>query len=140
MNHRYLNTGSDIGGLTDHLDYLVDLGIKGIYIAGTPYINKPWDYHSYNALDFTILDPHLGSVAEWRAAIQAAHDRGIYVLLDLTIATLGDLLGFEGHINQTAPFNLDGYNVVYKNDKKYVDFTVRNGSLSTNKWARHSRY
>jgi alpha-1,3-glucan synthase len=88
--------GGDIQGLKLHLDYLADLGIKGIYIAGTPFLNEPWDYHSYNPLDFTLLDPHFGNLQEWRDTIQAIHDKGMYVLLDLTISTMGDLLYFDG--------------------------------------------
>ena len=38
----------DIKGLSSQLDYLENLGIKGIYIAGTPFVNQPWDYHGYN--------------------------------------------------------------------------------------------
>ena len=88
--------GGDVRGLHEHLDYLVSLGIKCIYIAGTPFLNEPWDYHSYNPLDFTLLDPHFGTVQDWRDMISAAHARGLYVLLDLTVVTLGDLLSFDG--------------------------------------------
>ena len=49
-----------------------------------------------NALDYTLLDPHLGTLMEWRSAIEEIHRRGFYVIIDLTITTLGDLLAFEG--------------------------------------------
>jgi alpha-1,3-glucan synthase len=87
---------SDVKGLRDHLDYLQNLGIKGIYIAGSPFVNEPWDFHGYNVLDFTLLDAHFGTIQDWRETIQAAHERGIYILADLTISTLGDQLGFVG--------------------------------------------
>lgn len=40
--------GGDLAGLNDSLDYLQGMGIKGIYIAGTPYLNRPWKYDQYS--------------------------------------------------------------------------------------------
>ncbi|KAA1072159.1 Cell wall alpha-1,3-glucan synthase ags1 [Puccinia graminis f. sp. tritici] len=37
----------------------------------------PWQADGYSALDFTLLDPHYGTLAEWRAAIDKIHARGI---------------------------------------------------------------
>ncbi|KAL9109149.1 MAG: hypothetical protein Q9187_008202 [Circinaria calcarea] len=37
-----LRHGGDITGLVDSLDYLQGMGIKGIYIAGSAFINLPW--------------------------------------------------------------------------------------------------
>jgi alpha-1,3-glucan synthase len=61
--------------------------IKGLYVAGTPFINLPWKSDSYSPLDFTLLDHHFGKIAEWRAAIDEIHRRGMYVILDNTLST-----------------------------------------------------
>ena len=37
-----LRHGGDIKGLQDSLDYLVGMGIKGVYLAGSLHINAPW--------------------------------------------------------------------------------------------------
>jgi len=83
-------------GMIDKLDYLAALGIKGLYIAGTPLKNLPWDSHYYNPIDFTLIDGHLGTLEDWRAFSNAAHARGMYVVIDLTVGTGGDLLQFDG--------------------------------------------
>jgi alpha-1,3-glucan synthase len=48
----------------------------------------PWKSDSYSPLDFTLLDHHFGKLAEWRAAIDEIHRRGMYILMDNTFSTL----------------------------------------------------
>lgn len=43
-----LRHGGDIQGLVDSLDYIQGMGMKGIYIAGSPFINLPWGVDSYS--------------------------------------------------------------------------------------------
>jgi len=43
-----LRHGGDIQGLVDSLDYIQGMGIKGIYIAGSPFLNAPWQFDSYS--------------------------------------------------------------------------------------------
>jgi alpha-1,3-glucan synthase len=72
--------GGDLAGLEDSLDYLQGMGIKALYIAGSPFINQPWTADSYSPLDFTILDHHFGTIEQWRNAIDQIHARGMYVV------------------------------------------------------------
>ena len=44
-----LRFGGDIRGLQQHLDYLQGMGIRAIYIAGTPFINMLWQADSTRA-------------------------------------------------------------------------------------------
>ena len=112
----------------DRLDYIVALGCKGIYIAGTPLLNLPWDSHYYNPYDFSLVDAHLGTVAQYRAFIEAAHKLGIYVVVDLTITTAADFLYFDGYFNHSTPLRTDHeYEVYYKNPLyTYPDFSINN--------------
>lgn len=43
-----LRYGGDLQGLTDSLDYIRGIGVGGIYIAGSPFINQPWAADSYS--------------------------------------------------------------------------------------------
>ncbi|KAF4539253.1 Alpha-glucan synthase [Lasiodiplodia theobromae] len=121
-----LRYGGDIEGLIDTLDYIQGMGIKGIYIAGSPFMNLPWAADSYSPTDLTLLDWHFGNITIWRNAISEIHERGMYVILDNTIATMSDLIGFEGYLNGTAPFKWDEHNAVYKTGRRYWDFDVSN--------------
>jgi alpha-1,3-glucan synthase len=46
-----LRHGGDILGVMDSLDYIQGMGIKGLFIAGSPFINLPWQADSYSVCD-----------------------------------------------------------------------------------------
>ncbi|KAL7417332.1 putative alpha-glucan synthase [Mrakia frigida] len=130
-----LRHGGDIRGLVSarSLDYLDLMGVKVIYISGTPFLNMPWQADGYSALDFTLLDPHWGTVMEWAEAIQTLHDRGMYIIMDSTISTMGNLIAMEGYLNKSAPFNPAEYPAQWNrapygpwNLTEYPDFKFNN--------------
>lgn len=79
--------GGDVAGLVDTLDYLQGMRVKGIYLAGSPFINQPWAADSYSPLDLTLLDMHFGNITAWQNAISEIHARNMYVVMDNTMAT-----------------------------------------------------
>ncbi|KAL3418573.1 alpha amylase [Phlyctema vagabunda] len=122
-----LRHGGDLQGFIDSLDYIQGMGMKGLYVAGSPMINQPWGADSYSPLDLTLLDYHFGDIATWRRAVQAVHDRGMYIILDNTMATMGDLIAFEGHLNTSTPFTLQEHQVLWRNQRRqYLDFEFGN--------------
>ncbi|KPI41393.1 Cell wall alpha-1,3-glucan synthase ags1 [Cyphellophora attinorum] len=131
LNSNQMRHGGDLQGVIDSLDYFHGLGIKGLYIAGSPFINQPWGYDQYSPLDLSILDMHFGDLAMWRKMIDEMHARGMYVVLDNTFATLGDLIGFDGFLNETAPFTVKEHQVMYKSRRTYTDFSIGNSYNSS---------
>jgi neopullulanase len=77
--------GGDLRGIQQRLPYLKDLGVTSIWI--TPiYQNDDRtgrDYHGYGAIDLYSVEKHLGTLADYRALVKAAHEQGIKVLLDI---------------------------------------------------------
>ena len=126
----------DTKGLRDTLDYLQGMGIETIYIAGSPFINMPWGSDGYSPLDLTLLDRHFGTIDSWREMVSDMHSRGMYVLLDNTFATMGDLMGFEGYLNTSTPFRPKEHNVVWKSEKRYHDFVQSNDYLEKCEYPR----
>lgn len=127
--------GGDIVGLVTprSLDYLESMGIKAVYIAGTPFQNLPWYPDGYSPLDFTLLDKHTGTLNQWHEAIMKLHERGFYVVVDFTISTLSELSYFVNSsmsfANTSAPFSTKGYKMKYKHPEyHYTDFQLSNGS------------
>ncbi|KAF8843644.1 glycoside hydrolase family 13/glycosyltransferase family 5 protein [Paxillus ammoniavirescens] len=128
-----LRFGGDLKGLASKLDYIQGMGIKGLYLSGTIFLNMIWQADSYSPLDFSVVDPHWGTIADWQEFIDTLHARGMYIMLDFTVGTMSDLIGFQGYLNVSAPFNLNEYQVVYKepnympwNFTEYADFTPVN--------------
>ena len=100
--------GGDLAGLTAQLDEIAELGATALWI--TP-IARQIDYcppaqpptgvtvpggwfehcafHGYWADDYQTLDPRFGTEAELKALIEAAHARGIKVLLDVVYNHVG---------------------------------------------------
>lgn len=126
-----LRFGGDIRGLQGSLDYLQGMGIKTLYLAGSPMINQPWASDGYSPLDLTLLDRHFGDIDAWREAIAEIHRRGMYVILDNTFATMGDLLGFEGYLNTSTPFTPREHDALWKTDRRYHDFSQSNSKLES---------
>ncbi|TFK42547.1 hypothetical protein BDQ12DRAFT_281172 [Crucibulum laeve] len=128
-----LRYGGDLRGLVARLDYLQGMGIKVIFMSGTPFLNMLWQADSYSPLDFSVLDPHWGTISDWRDVIDEIHARGMFFMADFTVGTMSDLIGFEGHLNTSTPFDLNEYNAVYKtpnympwNFTEYRDFSTSN--------------
>lgn len=71
--------GGDFEGIIQHLDYLKDLGITGIYM--TPIFEAPSN-HKYDTIDYMKLDPQFGDEETFRQLVRECHARGIRVMLD----------------------------------------------------------
>lgn len=71
--------GGDLWGVIDRLDYLVDLGVNAIWFNP---IFQSASNHRYHTHDYFKIDPLLGGDEAFDALIEAAHDRGIRVVLD----------------------------------------------------------
>ncbi|KAI5793286.1 hypothetical protein EDC01DRAFT_690858 [Geopyxis carbonaria] len=89
-------------------------------------INQPWGADGYSPLDFSLLDRHFGNIQDWRDAITEIHRRDMYAVLDTTVSTMGDLIGFNGYMNSTTPFKMQGHRVSWKTNKRYADFSFSN--------------
>lgn len=95
--------GGDWRGLMQKLPYIQGLGCKGIWISPI-FQNGLNSYHQYAQLDFTLLDQRLGTVEDFRALVTAAHELGMYILVDVVMNHMGNLFYFNGHLTDQAPF------------------------------------
>ncbi|KAL1598886.1 Cell wall alpha-1,3-glucan synthase ags1 [Paraconiothyrium brasiliense] len=110
--------------------------IQAIYFSGTPFINMPWSSDGFGALDFTLLDHHHGKIEDWRDLVSEIHRREMYVIMDNTLGTMGDLLQWVGNENVTAPFKWSEYDVRYKSSRQYHDFAIGNNLNTTCNYPR----
>ncbi len=78
--------GGDLQGVIDHLDYLVDLGINGLYFCP---IFKASSNHKYDTIDYFDVDPDFGDKALFKKLVKEAHKRGIKVMLDAVFNHMG---------------------------------------------------
>lgn len=115
--------GGDLKGITQKINegYFNDLGINAIWM--TPVVEqihgatdegtgKTYGYHGYWTKDWTAVDPNYGTREDLKELVDAAHSRGIRILLDAVI-------------NHTGP--------VTEKDPQWPDEWVRNDTPCTYK-------
>jgi len=118
--------GGDLAGITNKINegYFDSLGVNAIWVSppveqiheGTDEgTGKSYGFHGYWAADFTAVDANLGTENDFRNFVEAAHARGIRVLLDVVM-------------NQTGP--------VTETDYVWPEDWVRTGPQCTYKDAK----
>ena len=70
----------DLPGITARLDYLARLGVDAIWIS--PIFPSPMADFGYDVANYTDVDPLFGTLDDLDRLVEAAHERGMRVLLD----------------------------------------------------------
>ncbi len=81
--------GGDLPGIQRRLDYIRGLGASAIWISPVFLNDGRSAYHGYCTSNFRVISPHLGGLAAVYELTQAAHERGMYVLLDVVCNHMG---------------------------------------------------
>ena len=104
--------GGDLRGLTQRLDYIQGLGATAVWLAPI-FRNKPVQgspgresaaHHGYWITDFTDVDPHFGTRADFKVFVDAAHARGMKVYMDIITNHTADVIQYR-----ECPANDCGY-------------------------------
>ena len=83
-----LRHGGDLEGIRQHLDYFNELGVTALWFTPILENNSPdngeWStYHGYACTNYYRVDPRFGSNDEYRALIDACHQKGLKVVMDM---------------------------------------------------------
>ena len=78
--------GGDLYGIIDKLDYLEELGVTALYLNP---IFEAYSTHKYDCLDYFHVDRHFGGDEGFAMLCQAVHDRGMKLVLDISINHTG---------------------------------------------------
>ncbi|WP_291845097.1 alpha-amylase family glycosyl hydrolase [Maricaulis sp.] len=107
--------GGDLAGLTAQLDYIQGLGMTAIWL--TPIFQnqavqggpgqESSAYHGYWITDFTRPDAHLGTREDFRAFVDAAHDRGMRVYMDIITNHTADVFAYRECHDPTSPLYIN---------------------------------
>lgn len=77
----------DIRGITEHLDYLDKLGATAIQLSP---VFDAMSYHGYDVTDYSVINPKLGTEADFMYLIDKAKARGIDIYMDYVLNHSGD--------------------------------------------------
>jgi len=123
--------GGDISGITAKIreGYFNDLGVNTLWIS--PVVLNPqgaygqWKdpktkfsaYHGYWPVSFTLIDPRMGTPAEFKEMVKEAHDHGLNVLLDFV----------AHHVHELHPYFIEHPNWT-------TSLYLPDGTMNTEKW------
>lgn len=79
----------DLRGVTDHLDHILSIGVDAIWLS--PFFTSPMLDFGYDVADYCNVDPIFGSLAEFDRLIDAAHSRGLKIIIDQVYSHTSDL-------------------------------------------------
>lgn len=98
--------GGDLKGIQRKIEegYFSDLGINAIWF--TPVVEQvhgavdegtgvTYGYHGYWTKDWTQLDPNFGSMDDLKNVIDAAHDKGIKIVMDVVLNHTGPVTAID---------------------------------------------
>jgi glycosidase len=111
--HKGFYHGGDLKGVTRRLDYIQGLGATAVWVAPV-FANKAVQgppgqesagYHGYWITDFTRVDPHLGTNADFKALVDAVHARGMKFYMDIVANHTADVIKMaECPVQEDCPY------------------------------------
>jgi glycosidase len=76
--------GGDIQGISNHLDYIADLGVTAIWLNPTQENDmESGSYHGYAITDYYQIDKRFGSNEDFCALVEKAHEKNLKVVMDM---------------------------------------------------------
>ena len=98
----------DLAGVTQHLDYLQDLGVRYLWL--TPFYSSPQRDNGYDVADYCAIDPRYGTMDDFDTLVREAKARGIGLMLDMVF-------------NHTSTAHA-WFQKALAGDKKYQDYYI----------------
>ena len=102
----------DLNGVTKSLDYLKQMGVKGIWL--NPIHPSP-SYHKYDVVDYYGIDPQFGTLKDFENLLKEAHDRDMVIIMDMVL----------NHSSSKHPWFEKSMN----EEKGYEDYYIKVDSL-----------
>jgi len=113
----------DFQGLLTRLDYLKELGVTCIWIL--PFFPSPLRDDGYDIANYTDVNPSYGTLNDFKAFLDAAHQRGMQVMIELVINHTSDQHPWFKAAKQAPPGSPEREMYVWSDtDQKYKDARI----------------
>jgi glycosidase len=126
--------GGNLAGIRDQLSYIKQLGAGAIWLS--PVLrNVPFQggtYHGYGIHDFLHVDPRFArdpdhADEELRSLVDAAHNLGLYVVLDIVLNHTGDVFAYVCDSGETNCVNNQGSQADFRSLPRAVQWRDAQG-------------
>jgi glycosidase len=115
--------GGDLRGVGDHIDYLKDLGVTALWLTPVVKNGAEQDYHGYGAVDLYAVDPHLGTLNDYKELASALRKERMKLFFDAVPNHVGPTHPWvakpplpdwfhgttQNHLDTFAPFKISFY-------------------------------
>lgn len=126
----YARHGGDIEGITNHLDYIADMGFTAVWPSPLLTNDMPGQsYHGYAITDLYEVDPRFGILEEYRKLADEGRKKGIKIIMD----QVANHCGLKHWWMKDLPFS-DWVNY----QKNYED-NIDNWNWGKTKFSNHRR-
>ena len=116
----------DLPGITSRLDDLASLGIDAVWLS--PFFTSPQKDAGYDVADYRDVDPLFGTLGDFDDMLEAAHARGIRVIIDLVPNHSSDQHVWFQQALAAAPGSPERARYMFR------DGQGENGELPPNNW------
>jgi maltose alpha-D-glucosyltransferase/alpha-amylase len=124
----------DFEGLTQKLEYLVDLGINTIWLL--PFMPSPLRDDGYDIAEYTNVNPRYGNLDDVRKFLDKAHTLGLRVITELVINHTSDQHPWFQCARRAAPGSPERNFYVWSDTgDKYADVPLMFPDFETSNWA-----
>ncbi|MBA3831407.1 MAG: maltose alpha-D-glucosyltransferase [Chthoniobacterales bacterium] len=131
------STGDGMGdfrGLIEKLDYLQELGVTAIWLL--PFYPSPMRDDGYDIADYYDVNPKYGSLDDFKAFLDAAHERGLRVITELVINHTSDQNPWFQKSRRAAPGSPEREFYVWSaSPERYEDARIIFKDFETSNWS-----
>jgi maltose alpha-D-glucosyltransferase / alpha-amylase len=123
----------DFPGLMLKLDYLQELGINALWLM--PFFPSPLRDDGYDISDYTAIHQHYGSLENFKAFLNAAHDRSIRIIIELVLNHTSDQHPWFKEARSSRENPKRDWYVWSETDTRYREASIIFLDTETSNWA-----
>src|SRR2546422_1353896 len=124
----------DFRGLIQKLDYLQELGVTAIWLL--PFYPSPLRDDGYDIADYFDVNPNFGTLDDFRAFLDAAHERNVRVITELVINHTSDQNPWFQKSRRAPSGSLERDFYVWSDTpEKYKDARIIFKDFETSNWS-----
>jgi maltose alpha-D-glucosyltransferase/alpha-amylase len=124
----------DFPGLMQKLDYLQNLGVTCLWLL--PFFPSPLKDDGYDISDYLNVHPIYGTIEEFQAFLEAAHDRDLQVMIELVMNHTSDQHPWFQRARLSPPGSPERDFYVWSDtDKKYNDARIIFTDTERSNWS-----
>ncbi len=124
----------DLPGLIEKLDYVHSLGVTCLWLL--PFFPSPLRDDGYDIADYRAVHPSYGSVDDFQKLVNAAHERGLRVLIELVLNHTSDQHAWFQRAQRAPATSPDrDFYVWSDSDQKYPDARIAFVDTESSNWA-----